>query len=1015
MKAKRIASIIIMTLITVCAFALAACGKKNDGGETEFGFPEYEYQNPSIPQKDWRELPADEGMTIDGRFTESVYDDLIPLTSQTVIGGNTYGVSLRAYLGVSGVYFKAEIASHGVYYNTSRELWNNSSLIIHVNQSLGSSTALGKNTIQARISVNGNAEQWIGLASRDGYEYTRVFFPMTARVVVKKDVEEVPYAQYGDVNLPDATGYDVEVFIPYASFGLEAAPDEILVMPEINISPSFSEGRQMIQFPGTNHTNPGGWLFFNSLGYSKHGAVVADGAFTGTTGWVYDAGDDHIVQTGGTDQKLYVNVLPAAKYYFEVSVTAQSVLNNDNYPKFGIMAAENDVNRYCYFVDPLKALTQKQICVVDRNSANVDWTWGTNDAARFTRDVPSISYTGGGKVKMAVARDGADFYFFIDGKLVKKASGVRGFGAADPSEFGLYTMNLNAKYTDWYSTVDSDEVDAKIVQNRLVFAPPAKLIYEQGEAADYAGSAVARIDDGGAAQPYKTSFTAEGVSVDGFSTAAIGTVTVTVTVDGVSFSYEIQVVPVLVSATVSTAPTNLTVRIGEPYAPQGGKLTLAYSEGDPAEVDITAEMCDVDTSSSGSKTVTVTYGSKTATFNITVEGTMGDSPYESLAATAGFDISADTGATPSVTNGETSASFGDQFIYFAGLNSTEYMFSVKIMLNKRLNGDAYPKIGVIASARADGKKLLMLVDPGVAAPASANKDIRIVNNVFGGWNWDGASFRTGLSTIDYTVGLKLSVIKKGGEFWFLYDDELLTSFSNPEFADAVAAGFATMNYSGTFSEYEFTTETAAINTAIAALSLSADKTIDGDLTDWAGQDYYTVNYRRVENRAANTAGAGKEVSFYAYLGTDGLYVAALAKHQYFRTNAAAWWFNTNLEFFVNGGNQYWTIAYSNKAPMVSRMAVADSGEAGNTRYTTTVEVFIPYSAVPDFVVGTTDMIRIGFAWKTSGDGTGQWDDMWSYKDDNDCWWHETGRTPNNAAEQYYVYSDGIYTAAKPSA
>ena len=46
----------------------------------------------------------------------------------------------------------------------------------------------------------------------------------------------------------------------------------------------------------------------------------------------------------------------------------------------------------------------------------------------------------------------------------------------------------------------------------------------------------------------------------------------------------------------------------------------------------------------------------------------------------------------------------------------------------------------------------------------------------------------------------------------------------------------------------------------------------------------------------------------AIWGDDGLYIAAIAKHDVFVDDNPTWHMNTNLEFFVNGGNQYFVAA-----------------------------------------------------------------------------------------------------------
>lgn len=78
------------------------------------------------------------------------------------------------------------------------------------------------------------------------------------------------------------------------------------------------------------------------------------------------------------------------------------------------------------------------------------------------------------------------------------------------------------------------------------------------------------------------------------------------------------------SATVSsismkTQPTKLTYSTGESLDVTGAVITAAYSDSTTQDVNVTSAMCSgFDSSTTGEKTVTVTYESKTTTFTVTV-------------------------------------------------------------------------------------------------------------------------------------------------------------------------------------------------------------------------------------------------------------------------------------------------------------------------------------------------------------------------------------------------------------
>lgn len=175
-------------------------------------------------------------------------------------------------------------------------------------------------------------------------------------------------------------------------------------------------------------------------------------------------------------------------------------------------------------------------------------------------------------------------------------------------------------------------------------------------------------------------------------------------------------------------------------------------------------------------------------------------------------------------------------------------------------------------------------------------------------------------------------------------------------------------------------------------------TIDGDLADWADKATYTTNKVYLEGSEATSH---KNVTFYAFINEEGLFLAALAHHDVFINDAADWYKNTNFEFFVNGGNQYYVAANGAVAYGAGEIVSNEYDQgAEEAVYETVAEVFIPIA-----VFGDVDMLRVGFAWKTDGDtATG----LGGNGGAADAWWFAAGHFPNNGEEQYYVTADGIF-------
>ncbi len=175
-------------------------------------------------------------------------------------------------------------------------------------------------------------------------------------------------------------------------------------------------------------------------------------------------------------------------------------------------------------------------------------------------------------------------------------------------------------------------------------------------------------------------------------------------------------------------------------------------------------------------------------------------------------------------------------------------------------------------------------------------------------------------------------------------------------------------------------------------------TIDGDLGDWADKAAYTTNKIYIEGSDATSH---KNVTFMAFLNDEGLFLAALAHHDILINNEGTWHFNTNFEFFLNGGNQYYVTAAGQVSFGKAIIASREYTE-GTAEYESIAEFFIPRWALPE-----GDMHRVGFAWKTNGDtATG----LGGSGGGPDAWWFEAGHWPNNIDEQYYVNADGLFRA-----
>ena len=116
----------------------------------------------------------------------------------------------------------------------------------------------------------------------------------------------------------------------------------------------------------------------------------------------------------------------------------------------------------------------------------------------------------------------------------------------------------------------------------------------------------------------------EGYEIYGYDTSTSGTKTVTVTYGGFTATFEITVIAPSTLA-IAKLPNKTTYKIGEEFEVNGLELLLTYADGETRTLTVPKyyweegyEIYGYDTSTSGTKNVTVTYGGFTATFEITV-------------------------------------------------------------------------------------------------------------------------------------------------------------------------------------------------------------------------------------------------------------------------------------------------------------------------------------------------------------------------------------------------------------
>ena len=185
------------------------------------------------------------------------------------------------------------------------------------------------------------------------------------------------------------------------------------------------------------------------------------------------------------------------------------------------------------------------------------------------------------------------------------------YSAPDMSKAGTKTVTVSygGKSTSFDITVT-----ALAVSSIAITTKPSKVSYIVGETFSTSGMKVTATYNNNTTKDVTSSVT---VSKPDMTSA--GTKTVTVTFGGKSATFNITVSNATVSSiAITTKPSKVSYIVGETFSTSGMKVTATYNNNTTKDVTSSVTVSKPDMTSAGTKTVTVTFGGKSATFNITV-------------------------------------------------------------------------------------------------------------------------------------------------------------------------------------------------------------------------------------------------------------------------------------------------------------------------------------------------------------------------------------------------------------
>lgn len=134
---------------------------------------------------------------------------------------------------------------------------------------------------------------------------------------------------------------------------------------------------------------------------------------TGGVDLTSDNGENPTVSfVGGAPQYAYLNDVFTDKFCFKTEFNVTDILNNDAYPKFGVMV-NGTSEMVKFFVDMTSAMTATHVGVVYQPTGGGD-DWAGSRSCQ----VPGMSFTGSDTVELKLVRDGSAYYFYVNNTLV---------------------------------------------------------------------------------------------------------------------------------------------------------------------------------------------------------------------------------------------------------------------------------------------------------------------------------------------------------------------------------------------------------------------------------------------------------------------------------------------------------------------------------------------------------------------------------------------------------------------
>lgn len=254
----------------------------------------------------------------------------------------------------------------------------------------------------------------------------------------------------------------------------------------ITLSPSSgitNVGIGEIMIMGREVKNPAPVTEFKPYSYENPDPVeyikYSDGQSVGTVGdfyttWGYgdlstDDGTEnaYIENTAPGDQAAYFKGAEGYNFYFEAELTITESKPykmmsgaDENYPKLGLVLKSKSGSTFFYIDSAYSGgFSNKVVGYAQKKQDNSDYDWTATEKLGYC----DIEYTNGNYTKLAIARVGGTYYFFVNDVLFATETSLRGL-TGENVVGGCLVFNMGIKVRN-YNVISGEEAVLEKIQS----------------------------------------------------------------------------------------------------------------------------------------------------------------------------------------------------------------------------------------------------------------------------------------------------------------------------------------------------------------------------------------------------------------------------------------------------------------------------------------------------------------------------------------------------------------------